>query len=343
MPLEAAKIGVLVAQLGTPDAPTPASLRKYLRQFLSDMRVIDYHPLVWQPILNLIILNVRPPKSARLYQRVWLEQGSPLLVYSQRQAAGLQERLGQGYRVVLGMTYGEPSIRAALRQLETEGSDRIVVLPLYPQFSSTTTVSVYDAVYEAAAGRRSSFSHERKRFVPALRFIPPFADHPAYIAAMQSHLRQIIERLPQPPDHYILSFHGIPERYARTGDPYREECERTAHALAQAMGWADGAWRMSFQSRFGPEPWLQPYTDETLRSLHAQGVERPLIFAPGFAADCLETLDELGNEGRAQFAEGGGSAEAYTCVPCLNDNPAWLDALAQLVKTNAQGFEHISS
>ncbi|MCA9908268.1 MAG: ferrochelatase [Anaerolineae bacterium] len=335
---DANKIGVLVAQLGTPDAPTAASLRKYLREFLSDMRVIDYHPLVWQPILNLIILNVRPPKSARLYQRVWLDEGSPLLVYSQRQVTGLQDRLGERYRVILGMTYGEPSIRAALRQFEADDIDRIVVLPMYPQYSSTTTASVYDAVYDAAGGRRSPLAHERKRFVPALRFVPPFADHPAYIAAMQSHLRQIIERLPQPPDHYLLSFHGIPERYARTGDPYREECEHTAQALAQAMDWNEGEWRMTFQSRFGPEPWLQPYTDKTLIGLHAEGIERPLIFAPGFSADCLETLDELGNEGRAQFVEGGGSAESYTCAPCLNDDPAWLDALAQLVETNAQGF-----
>ncbi|MCA9906459.1 MAG: ferrochelatase, partial [Anaerolineae bacterium] len=170
---DANKIGVLVAQLGTPDAPTAASLRKYLREFLSDMRVIDYPPLVWQTILNLIILNVRPARSAQLYRRIWLAEGSPLLVYSQRQAAGLQDRLGARYRVILGMTYGEPGIRAAFRQFEAEHIDRIVVLPMYPQFSSTTTVSVYDAVYTAAAGRRCPFFHERKRFVPTLRFVPP--------------------------------------------------------------------------------------------------------------------------------------------------------------------------
>ena len=330
-----APVGVLVAQLGTPDAPTAQSLRPYLRQFLSDMRVIDYHPLLWQPILNAIILTFRPRRSAKLYQRVWLPEGSPLLIYSQCQAVGLQARLGAGFRVLLGMTYGNPSIRAAFARFAAEGIDRIVVLPMFPQYSSTTTASVYDAVYRAAAGRRCPCFHERKRFIPALRFVPPYPDHPGYIEAMRAHLESQIAALPQPPDKIVLSFHGIPERYERTGDPYRSECERTARALAAACAWDDDAWTMSFQSRFGPERWLQPATDALLTGLAAQGVQRPLVFAPGFTADCLETIDELGHEGRSQFAEGGGNPVQYHFAPCLNDHPDWLAAMADLVRANA--------
>ncbi len=329
-----APIGVLLAQLGTPDAPTARSLRPYLRQFLSDMRVIDYHPLIWQPILHAIILTFRPRRSAKLYKRIWLPEGSPLLVYSQRQAEGLQARLGAGCRVLLGMTYGSPSIRSAFERFAAEGIDRIVVLPMFPQYSSTTTASVYDAVYRAAAGRRCPLFHERKRFVPALRFVASYPDHPGYIRALRMHLEAQIAALPQPPDKIVLSFHGIPERYERTGDPYRAECACTARALASACGWRDDEWVVSFQSRFGPERWLEPATDEVLSQLAAQGVKRPLVFAPGFVADCLETIDELGREGRSQFAEGGGDPASYRCALCLNDHPAWLDAMADLVRAN---------
>lgn len=337
MSISTPPIGVLVAQLGTPDAPTPQALRPYLRQFLSDMRVIDYPPLIWQPILRGIILNTRPRRSARLYARIWLPEGSPLLVYSRQQAAGLAARLGAGYRVALGMRYGSPSIASAIAALEAEGIDRIIVLPMFPQFSSTTTASVYDAVYTAAAGRRCPLFHERKRSVPALRFIEPYYQHPAYIEALRLHLRAQIAALPQPPDRCVISFHGIPRRYVETGDPYRAQCERTARLLAEAMGWRDDQWLIAFQSRFGPEDWLEPYTEDVLEGLAAQGVQRPLVFAPGFVADCLETLDELGNEGRAQFEEGGGCAENFTFVPCLNAHPAWLDAMAALVRGAAQG------
>lgn len=331
-------VGVLVAQLGTPDEPTPGALRRYLRQFLSDMRVIDYHPFLWQPILRGIILRVRPAKSARLYRRIWTQDGSPLMVISQAQVEGLQARLGRGYRVRLGMTYGQPSIRAALDAFEAEGIDRIVVLPMYPQYSSTTTASVYDAVNRAAAGRRCPLAHQRKRFVPALRYVPPFYDDAGYISAMKHHLTRQIAAQDAPPDHFVITFHGIPNRYVRTGDPYREQCEATAARLAEAMGWGDADWTLSFQSRFGPEPWLQPYTDEVLEGLHERGVQRPLVFSPGFVTDCLETLDELGNEGREQFAEGGGDEHQYTLAPCLNDNADWLDVLARITQQNALGW-----
>jgi ferrochelatase len=331
-------VGVLVAQLGTPEAPTARAVRPYLAQFLSDMRVVDYPPWLWQPILRGIILRVRPARSARLYQRAWLPEGSPLLVYSQQQVAGLQARLGQGCRVVLGMRYGSPGIAAALATLEAQGIERIIVLPMFPQFSSTTTASIYDAVFTAAAGRRCPLFHERKRRVPTLRFIEPYYDHPLYIAALRSHLREQIAALPAPPDHFIITFHGIPKRYVETGDPYRAQCERTAALLADAMGWDQSQWRMCFQSRFGPEKWLEPYTDETLESLAHQGVQRPLVFSPGFVADCLETIDELGNEGRQQFVDGGGAADQYHLAPCLNAHPAWLDAAAALVTANAAGW-----
>jgi protoporphyrin/coproporphyrin ferrochelatase len=332
------RIGVVVAQLGTPDAPTPQALRPYLKQFLSDRRVIDYHPFIWQPILRAIILRTRPKRSARLYQRIWLPEGSPLLVYTRQQAAGLQARLGDDFRVVIGMTYGNPSIHSAFATLEAEGIDRIIVLPMFPQFSSTTTASIYDAVYQAAAGKTALLAHDHKRFVPTLRFVPPYYDHPRYIDAMCQHLRQTIAVLPAPPDKYVISFHGIPARYIQTGDPYRQQCEHTAQLLAQAMGWHAENWMLCFQSRFGPEAWLEPYTEDTLTKLHAQGVARPLVFSPGFVTDCLETLDELGNEGRDQFETGGGHGEHYHLAACMNACPAWLDALADITLTEAQGW-----
>ncbi|NJL96054.1 MAG: ferrochelatase [Anaerolineae bacterium] len=332
------RIGVIIAQLGTPDAPTATALRPYLRQFLSDMRVIDYSPFVWQPLLRGIILNTRPRKSARLYSRIWMDEGSPLMVYSERQMAGLQARLGERFRVVLGMTYGNPSMGSALDTLAEEGIERIVVFPMFPQFSSTTTASVYDAVYRAAAGRRCPLFHERKRAIPTLRFVPPYYDHPSYINAMAEHLRGVLQGLEAPPDQIIFSFHGIPQRYARTGDPYPAQCAVTAEHLAGALGLAQNQWRQTFQSRFGPEEWLQPYTDETLEHLPHEGHANVLIFSPGFVADCLETLDELGNEGREQFAEGGGDPEKFTFAACLNDHPCWLDTMAEIVTREAAGW-----
>jgi ferrochelatase len=337
------RTGVVLGQTGTPDAPTPQAVRPYLKQFLSDLRVIDYSPFLWQPLLRGIILNVRPRRSARLYRRIWLPEGSPLLVYSLAQAAGLQQRLGDAFRVVLGMRYGNPSIAAAIATLEAEGIERIIVVPMFPQFSSTTTGSIYDGVYQAAAGRRCPLFHTRKRSTAALRFVPPYFDHPAYIQALRDHLQAHLSRLAQPPDKIIISFHGIPRRYVETGDPYRRQCEQTAALLAQAMGWQPDDWRLCFQSRFGPEKWLEPYTDVTLEHLAAEGIQRPLVFSPGFVTDCLETLDELGNEGRDQFAEGGGDPAAYHLVPCLNDHPGWLDALAQLVRQNAAGWEPVAA
>jgi protoporphyrin/coproporphyrin ferrochelatase len=332
------KIGVLMAQLGTPDAPTPQALKPYLKQFLSDTRVIDYNPFLWQLILRLIILNTRPRRSARLYQRIWLPEGSPLLVYSQQQAQALQTQLGDDYRVVLGMTYGKPSMREAIDQLLDEGIDRIVVLPMFPQFSSTTTASAFDAVYRAAAGRRCPVFLERKRWMPTLRFVPPYYQHPKYIQAMAQHLHEQTQTLEHAPDKYVITFHGIPNRYIKTGDPYRAHCEETARLLVQAMGWSEQDWLICFQSRFGPEEWLQPYTDATIEALPAQGIQRPLVFSPGFVTDCLETLDELGNEARESFEAGGGHGEHYTLAPCLNAHPSFIQVLTEIVQKESMGW-----
>ncbi len=337
--LDRSKVGVLIAQLGTPDAPTAQALRPYLREFLSDRRVIDYHPLIWRPILSLVLMR-RPPRSAQLYARVWHETGSPLLDYSDRIVDNLQRRLGSAYRVILGMTYGNPSIRDAIKTLEKEGIHRLIVLPMFPQYSSTTTAAIYDAVYDAAAGRRTFFKHDNKRFIPSLRFIDRYYDDPRFVAVLQTHLAREIAQLPHQPDHYIISYHGIPQRYHQTGDPYRPQCEHQTRLLADAMGWRDDEWTISFQSQFGPEEWLQPYTEDVLRELAGRGVKRPFVFSPGFVTDCLETLDELGNEGVEQFVEGGGEHDLYALGACLNDADYWLDYMETLIVENAGGWAY---
>ena len=337
MPASPAKIGVLVAQLGTPQAPTARALRPYLRQFLSDPRVIDLHPLRWYPILYLFVLTRRPARSAALYANIWTDEGSPLMVHSQAQTRGLQERLGSAYRVVLGMRYGEPSIARAVQSLEQEGIERILVFPMYPQFSCATTGSIYDAVNRAALGRRCPWFFDRKRQMPALRFVPPYADHPAYINALKQSVAAAVARLSWTPDRYLITFHGIPRRYVDEGDPYRRHCEETARQLAVALGLADDEWVSGFQSRFGKEPWLEPYTEEVLARLGGQGVRRLVAICPGFTADCLETLDEIGREGAEQFSSGGG--QQFHLVPCLNDHPAWLDAMATIARQELAGWD----
>ena len=222
-----------------------------------------------------------------------------------------------------------------MSEFEQEGIDRVVVLPMFPQFSSTTTACIYDAAYQAAAGAMPNWNTRLKRTMPALRFIAPFYDHAGYIAALKRHLQREIQSLPAPPDMFVITFHGIPDRYIRSGDPYREHCERTAELLAEAMAWCDDQWILSFQSRFGPETWMQPYTEDVLEDLHRRGVRRPLVFAPGFVTDCLETLDELGNEGREQFAEGGGNPDHFHLASCLNANSDFMEALAEIVRRNA--------
>lgn len=322
-------IGVLLGQVGTPDAPTPAAVRKYLKNFLSDRRVVDYPAWLWQPLLRLVILPTRSRRSARLYQRIWTKEGSPLLVESEKQRVKLQQRLGTGYRVMLGMAYAGPSFDRAFDELIAAGCEKVVVVPMFPQYSSATTASVYDAVFAAATDRG-----ERARVsVPAVSCVAPYFDHPDYIGALCVRIREAIAATQ--PDHVVVSFHGLPQRYITSGDPYVEQCRRTVELLAAAMTWPETFYTVSYQSRFGPEKWIEPSTAAVLKGLSGRGVRRPLVVAPGFTTDCLETLDELGNEGKAEFAAGGGDPSAYALCPCLNADDRFIGVLAQLVVAQA--------
>lgn len=318
-----APTGVLLAQLGTPDAPTPAAVRRYLAQFLGDRRVVDLSPWLWRPILHGIVLRTRPRRSAALYRNIWTPQGSPLLVISRAQAAGVAERLGPGFRVELGMRYGNPALGAALDRLVAAGCRRLVVLPLFPQHSCSTSASVFDAVATWARGRRD---------LPDLRFVHGFADDPGWIAALAARVRAA-GPLPRPEAPLLLAFHGLPQRYVDQGDPYLAECRATAQALATTLGLAPDAWRVLFQSRFGREPWLQPYADEVFEALPREGVRSVTVLSASFVADCLESLDEVGREHRERFLAAGGTS--FTLLPCPNDSPEALDALAALVRRHA--------
>ena len=318
-------VGVLLGQVGTPDAPTPAAVRRYLKNFLSDRRVVDYPAWLWQPFLRLVILPARSRRSARLYQRIWTPQGSPLLVESEKQRAKLQSILGDRYRVVLGMAYAGPSFEKAIDDLIAAGCERVIVIPMFPQYSSATTASVYDAVFAAATDR----GNRARVCVPAVSCVEPYFDHPDYIGALCRRIRDSISK--HHPDHVVLSFHGLPARYITNGDPYVGHCRRTVELLAAAMSWPLSFYSVSYQSRFGPEKWIEPSNAEVLKGLSGRGVQRPLVVAPGFTTDCLETLDELGNEGKAEFAAGGGDPAAYALCPCLNDDDRFVGVLAELV------------
>ena len=319
--------GVLLIQLGTPDAPTPSALRPYLRQFLTDPRVIEVPRWKWWFVLNLFVLPFRPRQSAAKYQRIWgAETGSPLLHHTRRAAEALQKALPQ-VPVAFGMQIGNPPLAGVLRDLLGRGVDRLVVLPMYPQYSATTTGSAYDALFTALRSERR---------VPALRIVRDYHDHPAYLDAVTAVARADLARLPWEPEHYLISFHGIPVRYAAAGDPYPEQVARTTAGLIERLRWPEGRWTQTFQSRFGREPWLEPYTEETLVALARKGVKRVFVVTPGFTADCLETLDEIGNEAREAFRHAGGE-ELHLC-PCLNDHPAWVDAMRALVLEEGRGW-----
>lgn len=321
-------MGILLIQLGTPDAPTPAALRPYLRQFLSDPRVIhNAASLKWRLILNLFILRNRPAASAEKYRRIWHpETGSPLLHWTRRQTALLQDRF-PGITVRFGMQVGNPPVSQVVREMIGSGVDRLIVLPMYPQYSATTTASATDALFSALMA---------ERFVPALRIVPPYYSHPAYLDAMTCVISDDLARLPWKPDHYVLSFHGIPIRYAQAGDPYATHVKRTTFALIQQLGWPRAQWTQSFQSLFGRDRWLKPYTEEVLRDLARRGKRRVFVAMPGFTADCLETLDEIGNEARETFLHAGG--ELLRACPCLNDHPAWIDAMQSIIAAEGQGW-----
>jgi len=320
----AMRIGVLLVNLGTPQAPDVASVRRYLAEFLWDPRVVELPRPLWWAILHGVILRVRPRRSARAYAGVWTEQGSPLLVHSKAQAQALQRALDAGapglFRVALAMRYGEPTVAGALDALAAAGATRMMVLPLYPQYSGTTTGSVFDAVGTALM---------RRRWVPHLAFNAGYHDDPGYIAALAASIREF-QRSNGVPQRLLFSFHGIPRRYFLAGDPYHCQCRHTARLLAAALGLAPERWAVSFQSRVGGEEWLRPYTDETLRQWGREGVESVQVACPGFAADCLETLEEIAIENRDGFLGAGGGSFAY--VPALNARDDHVAMLARLVR-----------
>jgi ferrochelatase len=325
------RIGVLLAQLGTPDAPTPAALRRYLREFLSDRRVVERNRVLWWFILRLLVLPRRAPRSAALYRRIWSPDGSPLLAISRSQARALDAELNrrepERFKVALGMRYGSPSIASAVRELLDWGADRLLLFPLYPQYAGATTGSTCDEVFRQLS---------MLRFVPALRVVPPYYTHDAYIEALTRSVREARAALPAPPAKIIVSFHGLPQHFIDDGDPYATHCEATTAALAGRAGWEPGTYLMTYQSRAGRQPWLRPYTDETLIELGRTGARHVMVICPGFVADCLETIDEIGHVGLGQFRAAGG--ETLQLVGGLNDRPCWIGAMTQIVLEQLQGW-----
>jgi ferrochelatase len=326
----AGRTGVLLVNLGTPEAPTYGPVRRYLGQFLRDRRVIELCPYAWWPILFGPILTFRPRKSAAAYRKIWLEDGSPLLRYSERLTVKLERelhsRLGDGMPVALAMTYGEPSVKAVLEGMFGDGVTRLLVLPMYPQYSGTTTGAVFDAVARVLM---------RRRAVPELRFIRDYHDDAGYVGALAEQIERSWAQAGRR-SHLLLSYHGIPVKYVEKGDPYRAQAMQMSELIARRLGLATGDWSVSFQSRFGPTEWLQPYTDQRLQELLAQGVRDVTVASPAFSVDCLETLEELGVEYRHQYLEAGGNS--FTLVPALNDDDEHARVLATIVMRNLQGW-----
>ena len=323
------KVAVLLTNLGTPDAPDPAAVKRYLREFLSDRRVVELPPILWQPILRGVILNTRPKKSAHAYAQVWSAAGSPLAAITARQAAALQARLGGGVTVDWAMRYGNPSIASRIAALKQSGHDRILFAPLYPQYSGATTASSLDALGAALA---------RMRWQPAVRTLPPYHDDPAYIAALAEDAARQLRTLAQVPEVLLLSFHGMPERTLHAGDPYHCHCRKTARLLAEALAVEFPQMRVdvTFQSRFGKARWLEPATDTTIAAEAKAGTTRMAIAMPGFSADCLETLEEIALQGRETFRDNGGTD--YAALTCLNDSDAGMQMLETLVRNELKGW-----
>ena len=324
-----ARVGVLLVNLGTPDAPTAPAVRRYLAQFLSDQRVVEIPAAVWKPILHGIILRTRPAKSAAKYASIWTPEGSPLAVWTRKQAELLQASVtahGLSITVRHAMRYGSPSIASELDALKAAGCDRILVVPMYPQYSGTTTASVMDDVHHWQL---------RQRTLPEIRWIRQHHDDEGYIDALARRVQDHWAREGRG-DHLLLSFHGVPERTLTLGDPYHCHCYKTARLLGERLGLGTDALSLSFQSRFGKAKWLEPYTEPTLQALAKKGVKHLQIFCPGFSADCLETLEEIAIEGKHVFLKAGG--QRYDHIPCLNDHPAWIDALHGLVERHTAGW-----
>jgi len=318
--------GVLLVNLGTPDAPTTGAVRRYLREFLSDPRVVQIPRAVWLPILYLFVLPFRPARSAKKYASIWRPDGSPLRIYTERQAQLLRgylgQKLGKPVPVVAAMRYGNPTIKAGLAELKERGCDRILVIPMYPQYAGSTTASTEDALAKAL---------RRWKPAPALKLIKDFHDHPAYAKAIAKNVNEYWLKTGRP-DRLVMSFHGIPKAVVAAGDPYEKQCRESARLIATELGWNDARTLVTFQSRFGAAEWLQPYTDATLRALGKEGVGRVDVICPGFAADCLETLEEIAIENRHVFTQAGGKEFHY--IPTTNDTPAWMTLLSILAMEN---------
>jgi protoporphyrin/coproporphyrin ferrochelatase len=326
----AAKTAVLLVNLGTPDAPTAAALRRYLAEFLSDPRVVEIPRLLWWPILHGIILRTRPARSAAKYASVWLPEGSPLAVWTARQGSLLADLLqARGHQVVVrhAMRYGQPAVAATLDALRAEGVTRVLVLPLYPQYAAATTASVSDAVLAWAVTARR---------MPELRFVGEYHDHPGYIDALAGQVTEHWREHGRG-ERLVLSFHGVPHRSLLLGDPYHCQCLKTARLLAERLALPPMQLLVTFQSRFGKARWLEPYTEPTLRELAASGVKSVDVMCPGFAADCLETLEEISQEARDAYLEAGGTRFSY--IPCLNDRADWIAALAAVAEQHLQGWD----
>lgn len=328
------KTAVLLINLGTPDAPTAAAVRPYLKEFLSDPRVVEIPRLIWWFILNLIILPFRSGKSAKKYASIWTNDGSPLKVHTEKQARLLRGYLGaRGHevRVEYAMRYGSPSVPEVLRTLKAEGCDRILVLPAYPQYSATTTASIFDAVFKHYAQERN---------VPELRFIKHYHDHEGYIRALQKSVLAHWDMSGRP-EKLVMSFHGVPKRSLLLGDPYHCECHKTARLLATELGLTEDQYLVTFQSRFGKAEWLQPYTAPTLKKLAKEGLKRVDVICPGFTSDCLETLEEIAIEVRHDFLQAGG--QDFNYIACLNEDDAWIKALAEMAELHMIGWPTILS
>jgi len=319
--------GLLLVNLGSPDSPTAKDVRRYLFEFLHDYRVIDTSRWIWCLVLHGIILRTRPRKSAAAYQSIWSEPEAfsgteaPLIRITRAQAEGVQARLGKEAHVEIAMRYGNPSIQAGLDSLKAKGCTRIAIMPLYPQFAGATTASVYDGVAKALVDQMD---------VPELRFLRQYYDDPRFIEALAGSVDRHLEQLDWTPDVILTSYHGLPQSYVDKGDPYQTECLETTELLQRHMGKTESQLYATFQSRFGPKAWLQPYTDKVLEVLPATGMKKVAVMMPGFAADCLETLEEIAVEAKESFLEHGGTH--FTTVPCLNDDQAHLDLLADLAK-----------
>ena len=316
------KTGVLIVNLGTPDSTKWWDVRKYLKEFLSDRRVIEINPIIWQVVLNLFILTLRPAKSAHAYKKIWFKETneSPLLYYTRTQSDKLKMKLGNEKLIVdFAMRYGNPSIKSKLNLLKDKGCENIIVLPLYPQYAAATTATVCDEVYRTLM---------KMRWQPSLQIIPHYESEPFYIDALVKSIREKIKTINWKPDLIIASYHGIPKSYFDKGDPYQCYCQKTSRLLKEKFN--DVEVQTTFQSRFGPKKWLQPYTDKTLESLPSQGKKNILVICPGFASDCVETLEEINIQGKESFLKYGG--KNFDLIPCLNDSPEHIDLFEILIK-----------